>query len=177
MLNSVNLIGRFTRDPELRSTPSGVSTCSFTIAVDRNFVRQGEERKADFITCVAWRQTAELIAKYFRKGNLIALEGSIQTRTWDDTEGKRHYVTEVVVDRVHFIESKRDRDAQNGGGDYSGGYNGNNGGYGSGGYNNSGYSSGYGAQSQPAQAESFDSSYGGLGDPISPIGTEDDLPF
>ena len=170
MLNSVQLIGRFTRDPELRTTQSGVSTCSFTIAVDRNFVRQGEERKADFINCVAWRQTAEFITRYFKKGNLIALEGSIQTRNWDDNEGKRHYVTEVVVERTHFVESKRD--AANGSGDgYGGGYSG--GGY-SGGYNN-----GYQAQSSaPApKGESYDSSFGGLGDPISPIGTEDDLPF
>ncbi len=176
MLNSVNLIGRFTRDPELRSTPNGISTCSFTIAVDRNFARQGEERKADFISCVAWRQTAELIAKFFKKGNLIALEGSIQTRTWDDNEGKRHYVTEVVVDRVHFVESRRDREAANG----SGGYPRNDSAdqaasYGS--YNNSNYATNYGAPAQPAHADSFESSYGGLGDPISPIGTEDDLPF
>lgn len=172
MLNSVNLIGRFTRDPELRSTPSGVSTCSFTIAVDRNFVRQGEERKADFISCVAWRQTAELISRFFKKGNLIALEGSIQTRTWDDNEGKRHYVTEVVVDRVHFIESRAAREAHNGGGydggGYDGGYGGQQGGYGG------GYS---GGQQSAPQPSSYESSYGGLGDPISPIGTEDDLPF
>lgn len=170
MLNSVQLIGRFTRDPELRTTQSGISTCSFTIAVDRNFVRQGEERKADFISCVAWRQTAEFITRYFKKGNLVALEGSIQTRTWDDNEGKRHYVTEVVVDRTHFVESKRD---SSGGGEY-GGYN-NNAGYSNGG---NGYG-GYQAQSAaPApRNDSFESSYGGLGDPISPIGTEDDLPF
>ena len=166
MLNSVNLIGRFTRDPELRSTPSGVSTCSFTIAVDRNFVRQGEERKADFITCVAWRQTAELISRFFKKGNLIALEGSIQTRNWDDNEGKRHYATEVVVDRVHFVESRSAREAR--GGEGYGGYD--NGGQ------QGGYSANYGAP-QPQQAPSYESSYGGLGDPISLIGTEDDLPF
>ena len=168
MLNSVQLIGRFTRDPELRTTQSGVSTCSFTIAVDRNFVRQGEERKADFINCVAWRQTAEFISRYFKKGNLIALEGSIQTRTWDDTEGKRHYVTEVIVDRTHFVESKRD--ANTGAGEY-GAYNG--------GYNGGAYNGGYQTQSAaPApRNDSYESSFGGLGDPISPIGTEDDLPF
>ena len=172
MLNSVNLIGRFTRDPELRSTPSGVSTCSFSIAVDRNFVRQGEERKADFINCVAWRQTAELISRFFKKGNLIALEGSIQTRNWDDNEGKRHYATEVVVDRVHFVESKSAREAR---GESYGGYDngGQQGGYGA---PQGGYSGGYGAP-QPQQAPSYESSYGGLGDPISLIGTDDDLPF
>ncbi len=170
MLNSVQLIGRFTRDPELRTTQSGISTCSFTIAVDRNFVRQGEERKADFIGCVAWRQTAEFISRYFKKGNLIALEGSIQTRTWDDNEGKRHYVTEVVVDRTHFVESKRD---QSNDGGYGGGYS--QGGYNNGGYQNNSYSAP--APAPAPRTDSYESSYGGLGDPISPIGTEDDLPF
>ncbi len=181
MLNSVQLIGRFTRDPELRTTQSGISTCSFTIAVDRSYVRQGEERKADFINCVAWRQTAEFITRYFKKGNLVALEGSIQTRTWDDNEGKRHYVTEVVVDRTHFVESKRDS-AASGSYQNGGGYQ-DNGGYGQGSYSQGGYggynNGGYAQQnSAPApQNSSFEASYGGLGDPISPIGTEDDLPF
>lgn len=106
MLNKVILMGRFTRDPELKSTPQGVSTCSFSLAVDRDYVKQGEERKADFINCVAWRQTAEFISKYFHKGNMVALEGSIQTRTWDDNEGKKRYATEVVVSQVYFAESK-----------------------------------------------------------------------
>ena len=105
MLNKVILMGRFTRDPELRSTPQGVSTCSFSLAVDRNFVREGEERKADFINCVAWRQTAEFISKYFKKGSMVALEGSIQTRSWDDNGSKR-YATEVIVSQVYFAESK-----------------------------------------------------------------------
>lgn len=105
MLNKVILMGRLTRDPELRSTPQGVSTCSFSIAVDRNFVREGEERKADFINCVAWRQTAEFISKYFKKGSMAALEGSIQTRSWDD-DGSKRYATEVIVSQVYFAESK-----------------------------------------------------------------------
>ena len=108
MLNKVILMGRFTRDPELRSTPQGISTCSFSLAVDRNFVRQGEERKADFINCVAWRQTAEFISKYFRKGSMVALEGSIQTRSWDDQDGKKRYATDVVADEVLFVDSKKD---------------------------------------------------------------------
>ncbi len=174
MLNSVNLIGRFTRDPELRTTPNGVSTCSFTIAVDRNFVRQGEERKADFIGCVAWRQTAELISRYFKKGNLIALEGSIQTRSWDDNEGKRHYATDVVVDRIHFVESRSAREGR--GADYEGGYYNQQPPAQQGGYNQQG-GFGQGGFDQPPSAPSYESSYGGLGDPISPIGTEDDLPF
>jgi len=101
-------MGRFTRDPELKSTPQGVSTCSFALAVDRNFTREGEERKADFINCVAWRQTAEFISKYFKKGSMVALEGSIQTRSWDDNEGKKRYATEVIVHNIYFAESKRE---------------------------------------------------------------------
>ncbi len=108
MLNKVILMGRLTRDPELRSTPQGVSTCSFSLAIDRNFVKQGEERKADFINCVAWRQTAEFISKYFKKGSMVALEGSIQTRSWDDNEGKKRYATDVVVSQVYFAECKKD---------------------------------------------------------------------
>lgn len=108
MLNKVILMGRFTRDPELRSTPQGISTCSFCLAVDRDFVREGEERKADFINCVAWRNTAEFISKYFKKGSMAVIEGSIQIRSWDDAEGKKKYATEVVVSQVYFGESKKD---------------------------------------------------------------------
>lgn len=108
MLNKVILIGRLTKDPELKYTPSNVPVTSFTLAVDRRFARQGEERTADFINIVAWRNTAEFVSKYFTKGRPMAVCGSIQTRTWDDNEGKRHYVTEVVADEVSFVESKRD---------------------------------------------------------------------
>ena len=142
MLNKVILMGRFTRDPELRSTPQGIMTCSFSIAVDRNFVRQGEERKADFINCVAWRQTAEFISKYFRKGSMVALEGSIQTRSWDDQEGKKRYATEVIVNQVYFAESKRDSQS---------------------------------AMGDDSFAPVND--FGSLPEPISPMGTDDDLPF
>ena len=113
-MNKVALMGRLARDPELRSTTGGISVCSFTIAVDRRFVKAGEERQADFISCVAWRQQAEFICKYFTKGSMVAVAGSIQTRTWDDKEGKRQYTTEVVVDDVYFTGSK-----SQGGGDYS----------------------------------------------------------
>ncbi len=108
MLNKVILMGRLTRDVELRSTPQGTNTCSFSLAVDRNFVKPGEERKADFINCVAWRQTAEFISKYFNKGSLLALEGSIQTRSWEDNDGNTRYATEVIVSQVYFAESKKD---------------------------------------------------------------------
>ena len=105
-MNKAILVGRLTRDPELRTTPNGVNVCSFTVAVDRRFVRAGEERQADFINCVAWRQTAEFICRYFSKGRMIGIVGSIQTRTWDDKEGKRQYATEVQVDEAYFTESK-----------------------------------------------------------------------
>ena len=107
-MNKVILVGRLTKDPELRSTTSGVMVCSFTVACDRRFVKQGEERKADFINCIAWRQAAESISKYFAKGHRIALEGSIQTRSWTDNEGKNRYATEVVVDQWEFAQSKNE---------------------------------------------------------------------
>ncbi len=102
MLNRVILMGRITQDLELKSTPSGVSVLSFSVAVERGFVKQGEERQADFISCVAWRQQADFISKYFAKGRMIAIEGSLRTRTYDDKNGSKHYVTEVYVDSVSF---------------------------------------------------------------------------
>ncbi len=116
MLNKAILVGRLTKDPELRSTQSGVSVASFTVAVARSYARQGEERQTDFINCVAFRNTADFISRYFAKGNMIGVDGSIQTRTWDDQEGKRHWVTEVVVNEAHFVESKKDSAAPSGGG-------------------------------------------------------------
>lgn len=105
-MNKVMLVGRLTADPELKATTTGTNVCSFTIAVNRRFVRAGEERKADFINCVAWRQNAEFICNYFAKGRMIGIVGSIQTRDWTDNEGKRRYATEVIVEEAHFTESK-----------------------------------------------------------------------
>ncbi|MCD8095240.1 MAG: single-stranded DNA-binding protein [Ruminococcus sp.] len=102
MLNKVILMGRITRDLELKQTPQGVPVLTFSIAVDRSFVRQGEERQADFITCVAWRNQAEFISRYFSKGRMIAIVGNIRTRNYDDKNGVRHYVTEVYVDEASF---------------------------------------------------------------------------
>ena len=102
-MNRVILIGRFTKDVELKSTPQGTSVCTFTLAVDRRFQKQGTERQADFIACVAWRNTADFISKYFKKGDPICVEGSIQSRSWDGTDGQRHYVTEVVVENASFL--------------------------------------------------------------------------
>ena len=105
-MNKAILVGRLTKDPELRSTASGIPVCSFTMACDRRFVKQGEERKADFINCIAWQKSAESIAQYFKMGHRIALEGSIQTRSWTDNEGKNRYSTEVVVEQWEFAQSK-----------------------------------------------------------------------
>lgn len=107
MLNRVILMGRLTGDPELKTTPNGVSVTSFTLAVDRNYAKKGEERKADFISIVCWRQTAEFVCRYFGKGAMIALEGQIQTRTYQAKDGTNRYVTEVVADNVSFTGEKR----------------------------------------------------------------------
>lgn len=104
-MNKAILMGRLTRDPEMRTTPQGVSVCSFSIAVNRRFAKEGQQQ-ADFINCVAWRQQAEFICKYFTKGSMIAVVGSIQTRTWDGQDGKKQYATEVVVDESHFTGSR-----------------------------------------------------------------------
>jgi len=106
MLNCAVLMGRLVADPELRTTTSGISVTSFRIAVDRSFVRQGEERQADFIDIVAWRQTAEFVSRYFRKGSMIAVQGSIQTRNYEDKQGNKRTAVEVVADNVSFCGSK-----------------------------------------------------------------------
>ncbi|MFD1176573.1 single-stranded DNA-binding protein [Paenibacillus puldeungensis] len=115
MLNRVILIGRLTRDPELRYTPSGVAVTQFTLAVDRPFTSQGGEREADFIPVVTWRQLAETCANYLRKGRLTAVEGRIQVRNYENNEGKRVYVTEVIADNVRFLESNREGGSGGGG--------------------------------------------------------------
>ncbi|GGG08742.1 single-stranded DNA-binding protein [Paenibacillus aceti] len=114
MLNRVILIGRLTRDPELRYTPSGVAVTQFTVAVDRPFTSQSGEREADFIPVVTWRQLAETCANYLRKGRLVAVEGRIQVRNYENNEGKRVYVTEVIADNVRFLESNREAGAGGG---------------------------------------------------------------
>lgn len=106
MLNRVILIGRLTKDPELRHTPAGVAVTQFTLAVDRPFTSgDKKEREADFINIVTWRQLAETCANYLRKGRLTAVEGRIQVRNYDNNEGKKVYVTEVIADNVRFLES------------------------------------------------------------------------
>ena len=107
-LNKTILLGRITQDLELKQTPNGVSVLSFTVAVDRNYTK-GEEKQSDFISCVAWKERAEFISKYFGKGRMIAVEGQLHTRTYEDKNGVKHYVTEVYVDNASFTgESKKD---------------------------------------------------------------------
>lgn len=106
MINRVVLVGRLTRDPELRYTPNGVPVTSFTLAVNRTFTNQQGEREADFINCIVWRKAAENVANFLRKGSLAGVEGRIQTRSYDNQEGRRVYVTEVVCDSVQFLEPR-----------------------------------------------------------------------
>lgn len=115
MINCAVIMGRLTADPELKTTNSGTSVISFTVAVDRNYVKQGEERQADFINCVAWRGTADFIVKYFHKGDMIALQGSIQTRNYEDKNGNKRTATEIIVDMASFCGGKRE---QTGNGQY-----------------------------------------------------------
>ena len=107
-MNKAILIGNLTRDPEVRTTGSGVSVCTFTIAVNRRFANQQGVREADFINIVAWRQTAELCGRYLAKGRKVAVVGSIQTRSYDAQDGSKRYVTEVVADEVEFISTPQD---------------------------------------------------------------------
>ena len=124
MLNHIVLMGRLTRDPELRRTGSGVAVASFTLAVDRDYAAQGAERETDFIDIVAWRGTAEFVEKYFSKGRMIVVGGRLQIRNWQDKEGNKRRSAEVVADNVYFGDSKRDskRDSADGGFNQSQGY-------------------------------------------------------
>lgn len=116
MINKVILTGRITHDIEIRQTPSGNSVTQFSIAVERSYAKQGEERQTDFITIVAWNKTAEFIGRYFAKGRSIAVIGQLRSRTYDDKNGTKHYVTEVFADEVQFtFEPKTSQNAQNGG--------------------------------------------------------------
>ena len=107
MLNVVAIMGRLVADPELRTTPAGHSVCSFRIACDRSYVQQGQERQADFIDIVAWRQQADFVSKYFQKGSMIAVEGSLQTRQYQDKHGSNRTAVEVVANNISFAGAKR----------------------------------------------------------------------
>ena len=131
MLNHITIMGRLTRDPELRRTGSGVAVASFTVAVDRDFSgKDSNEKETDFIDCVAWRHTGEFVSKYFTKGRMIVVSGRLQIRNWTDKEGNKRRSAEVIADNCYFGDSKKggndDGDYQDGysGGEYSGGYGG-----------------------------------------------------
>ena len=163
MLNHITIMGRLTRDPELRRTGSGVAVASFTVAVDRDFGgRDGGEKETDFIDCVAWRQTGEFVSKYFTKGRMIVVSGRLQIRSWTDKDGNKRRTAEVVADNCYFGDSKRDDQGSSYGGNTYGGnsyggssYGGNQGGYGG---NNYGQqpSGGFGGYAQPASAPASD---------------------
>ena len=143
MLNHITIMGRLTRDPELRRTGSGIAVASFTVAVDRDFGgRDGGEKETDFIDCVAWRQTGEFVSKYFTKGRMIVVSGRLQIRSWTDKDGNKRRTAEVVADNCYFGDSKRD---DQGGSSYGGNtYGGNS-------YSNYGAPSGnFGGYSAPA---------------------------
>lgn len=110
-MNRVVLVGRLAKDPELRVTQSGAGVCSFCVACDRRYKTDGE-RQADFINCVAWRQCGEFVAKYFKKGQRIAVEGRLQVRDWKDENGNKRYVTEVIADSAEFCQSKGEGNGQ-----------------------------------------------------------------
>ena len=128
MLNHITIMGRLTRDPELRRTGSGIAVASFTVAVDRDFGgRDGGEKETDFIDCVAWRQTGEFVSKYFTKGRMIVVSGRLQIRSWTDKDGNKRRTAEVVADNCYFGDSKRDSDSGSsyGGNTYGGSSYGN----------------------------------------------------
>ena len=176
MLNRVVLMGRLVSDPELKTTASGISVTSFRIAVDRSYVKQGEERKADFIDIVCWRSTAEFVCRFFGKGAMIAVEGQLQSRTYQAKDGTNRYVVEVVADNVSFTGERRDSN-------YGGNQNYGNQSYGNQGYGNQG---GYGSQNyaapaqpayqapQPAAQPSYQS---GSNADFRDVPLDDDLPF
>ena len=143
MLNHITIMGRLTRDPELRRTGSGIAVASFTVAVDRDFGgRDGGEKETDFIDCVAWRQTGEFVSKYFTKGRMIVVSGRLQIRSWTDKDGNKRRTAEVVADNCYFGDSKR----ENEGGSSFGGNT-----YGGNSYGNYGAPSGnFGGYSAPA---------------------------
>ncbi len=148
MLNKIFLMGRLTRDPELRRTQTGTPVASFSLAVDRDFKDKSTgERTTDFIDVVAWRQTAEFVSRYFTKGRMAVVEGRLQIRDWTDKDGGKRRTAEVIADNIYFGDSKRDGD----GGSYSTGFH--QGGYAAGGYSAPAAPSGYGAP--PADGDQF----------------------
>lgn len=174
MLNHIVIMGRLVRDPELRRTGSGIAVTSFTVAVDRDFASKDQQRETDFIDCVAWRYSAEFVAKYFTKGSMIVVAGRLQIRPWTDKDGNKRRTAEVVADNCYFGEGKRSNGGQapgaygsngSGGNGYPAPGNGSYGGYGApapapGGYGGNGYPmSGNGGYSGPAPSGGYGGGY------------------
>lgn len=176
MINRVVLVGRLTRDPELRTTGSGISVATFTLAVDRQFTNAQGERGADFISCVIWRKSAENFCSFTSKGSLVGVDGRIQTRSYDNKDGQRVYVTEVVVDNFALLESRKDREARGQNGGYTPSNNGN-----AGASNTNNFQPNNGAASNNTNNNSNNSQnkpqdpFAGSGDTIDI--SDDDLPF
>ncbi|HCA04725.1 MAG TPA: single-stranded DNA-binding protein [Ruminococcaceae bacterium] len=166
MLNRVILMGRLVSDPELKTTPSGVNVTTFRIAVDRNYVKSGEERKADFFDIVCWRQTAEFVCRYFGKGSLIAVEGQLQSRTYQAKDGSNRYVVEVVADNVSFTGERRDNSGSQGYGSQNYGANQS--------YGNQSYGGNRTYQEPAKQQTSYQS---GSNSDFQDMPFDDDLPF
>ncbi|WP_279081324.1 single-stranded DNA-binding protein [Lactobacillus apis] len=173
MINRVVLVGRLTRDPELRTTGSGISVATFTLAVDRQYTNAQGERGADFISCVIWRKAAENFCNFTSKGSLVGIDGRIQTRSYDNKDGQRVYVTEVVVDNFALLESRKDREARGQNGGYTPNNNGNFG------NQNTNNTPNMGASNQNNTAnngpDNTQDPFAGSGDTIDI--SDDDLPF
>lgn len=185
-MNKAILMGRLTKDPELKYTSSSKAVCKFTIAVDRRYTKQGEERQADFIPVVVWDKQAEFTGKYFRKGQQVLVVGRIQNRSWDDAEGKKHYMTEIVAEETYFADSRKEQQGTEPGMNFGQGFgqgpeqsfgqgfgqnSGQSFGQNSGGNTGQGFAGGAGAKagsSWPSDNE---------GDDFIPIDSEDQLPF
>ena len=153
MLNVIAVMGRVVADPELRKTTTGISTTTFAIACDRNFVKAGSERQTDFFDIVAWRSSAEFASKYFKKGQLVAVNGSLQTRSYEDKNGNKRKVYEIVAENLHFAESR-----SSGGGPAAGGSP----------------AQASGQRALPAEEENYSA---GLPDDFAVIDESEDLPF
>lgn len=166
MLNRVVLVGRLTKDPELRYTPNGVAVANFTLAVNRPFSNQSGEREADFINCVVWRRPAENLANFMGKGSLVGVDGRVHTRSFDNQEGNRVYVTEIVADSVQFLETKS---GSQGGGQDSSGNSSRNSNANNNNNNNTNYSN------NNYNRNSDQDPFRGKGEPIDI--SDDDLPF
>ena len=173
MINRVVLVGRLTRDPELRTTGSGISVATFTLAVDRQFTNSQGERGADFISCVIWRKSAEKFCNFTPKGSLVGIDGRIQTRSYDNKDGQRVYVTEVVVDNFALLESRKDREARGQNGGYTPNI-GNAGATSTNNFQNNGGSQNT-TQNTNNQSNNAQDPFAGSGDPIDI--SDDDLPF